>query len=346
MKTNIRIVLGWLTICVGIMSVLLIGQLSNEQKSVGLFARLLPAHMRYQTPWKTLKAEDIHSGISAPAHTNIIFSLPYGMPDITRRTLFGRKGSTVRYWGYCFPEDYDEAVQEQKRYGLPGKIFLSEMEQTLVQMKIQEQQRERFTVFRNLDENDLNEANSFRGLIRHQKEIFEAGETCYLMTETPLPMGLDEDDDGVNSRLEMDNRTSDRNQDSDGDGIKDGLEIFKLGTSPIMKDSDGDGLPDGMEDKNQNGLIELGETSPTQWDSDRDGLCDGFCVVQYNLRTGFSAPDWWTPEVQGKIVWEDKNLNGIVDENETDPLKVDTDGDGILDSHEFYNCILLGNTDC
>jgi len=346
MKTNIRIALGWLTICVGITSVLIVGQLSNGHEPDELFARLLPAHMRYQTPWKTLKAEEIHFGVSAPAHTNIIFHLPYGMPDITRHTLFGRKGNTVRYWGYCFPEDLDTAREIQRRYGLPGKIFLSEMEQTLVQMKLQEQQRERFTVFRNLNENDLNEANSFRGLIRHQKEIFEAGETCYLMTETPLPMGLDEDDDGVNARVERDNKTSDRNADSDDDGVNDGFEIFRLGTSPISKDSDGDGLIDGIEDSNQNGIIELGETSPVQWDSDHDGLCDGFCIVQYNFRTGFSAPKWWTPEAKGKVVWEDKNLNGIVDEGETDPLKEDTDGDGVLDEHEFYNCILLDKKDC
>ena len=43
---------------------------------------------------------------------------------------------------------------------------------------------------------------------------------------------------------------------------------------------------------------------------------------------------------------EDKNLDGNVDPNESDPLKVDTNGNGVLDEQEFFNCLLQKRTDC
>ena len=65
-------------------------------------------------------------------------------------------------------------------------------------------------------------------------------------------------------------------------------------------------------------------------DTDRDGLCDGICKVDRGT------------QIRG----EDKNLNGIVDEGEYDPLKIDTDGDGVLDDQEYFNCLLAGGADC
>lgn len=83
-------------------------------------------------------------------------------------------------------------------------------------------------------------------------------------------------------------------------------------------DMDGDGLPNAVEDPNRNGSVDLtgsgvvdlkghvdpGETNWLQPDTDRDGLPDGL---------------------------EDRNQNGRVDEGETDPRNVDTDGDGTFD---------------
>ena len=40
-------------------------------------------------------------------------------------------------------------------------------------------------------------------------------------------------------------------------------------------------------------------------------------------------------------LYEDKNLNGIVDAGESDPLNPDTDGDGVLDGYD--NCTLVAN---
>ncbi len=342
-----RRVSGWIALCLGIIFIALIGYGFTQTGNQGLHARLLPAHMRGQVVWKTFTAEQVHRGVSVPADTNIIFHLPEDSGRITRRTLFGRRGKDVRYWGYCFPDDYSEEKLAIKS-GFPGKIFLSEMEQTKIQIKIQEERRQRFSTPRNLTEDDLNEANSIRGLIRHQKEVFLGGETCYLMTEKVLPLGTDIDNDSANSKVEAAAGSYPYIADSDEDGIVDGLEIFGLGTDPMIRDTDGDGLIDGKEDKNHNGRIDKGETIPTEWDSDRDGLCDGYCKVGYNVRTGYSAPVGYVHNlVSDKIYWEDKNLNGEVDTGETDPLKADTDGDGILDDQEFYNCFLSSDdVDC
>jgi len=302
--------------------------------------------MRGQVEWKTITAEDVEKGATVPPHVNVIFHLPIDMERITRKVLLGPSGQTVRYWGYCFPESMADEDNVNK-WGLPGKIFLSEMEQTKVQEKIQEEERTRFTTPRGFTEDTFAEANSIRGVIRHQKEVFTAGETCYLMTEEALPIGTDNDKDQVNSRVEKEYKTLPYNPDTDGDGILDGLEIYGLKTSPIMRDTDGDGIIDGIEDKNQNGRVDPGETNPTLQDSDRDGLCDGYCVVDYSTRTGYSAPQDFVPKTKNKFVyWEDKNLNGQLDEGETDPLSADTDGDGVLDEQEFYRCYITKEDDC
>ncbi len=115
-------------------------------------------------------------------------------------------------------------------------------------------------------------------------------------------------------------KTDPCNPDTDGDGIKDGVEAGKTSsvnttcgfigdadpsstTDPTNSDSDGDGVPDGVEDKNQNGKVDPGDSSPTQIDSDCDGIKDADELA--------GAP-------------------GCV----TDPLKVDTDGDGLPDGLE------------
>jgi hypothetical protein len=109
------------------------------------------------------------------------------------------------------------------------------------------------------------------------------------------------------------------NNDTDGDGIPDGIE-FRGGADTNHNghidandtDSDGDGIPDGLEDKNHNGIVDPGETDRLRNDTDGDGLLDGE---------------------------EDANHNGIRDApggvyNESSPLMRDGDGDGITDYEE------------
>ena len=56
--------------------------------------------------------------------------------------------------------------------------------------------------------------------------------------------------------------------DTDGDGISDGVEdadhngsVGAGETDPTQIDSDGDGIPDGIEDKNKNGIVDSNESS-------------------------------------------------------------------------------------
>ncbi|NMO16635.1 VWA domain-containing protein [Pyxidicoccus fallax] len=148
--------------------------------------------------------------------------------------------------------------------------------------------------------------------------------------DDPNNPNLDSDCDGLTDREEFVNmyagglKTDPSRRDTDGDGIRDGVElgrtttlntncIFRADgdpstrTSPVKADTDGDGIPDGLEDTNRNGAREQGETDPNAIDSDGDGLKDNE---------------------------EDVNLNGTVSPGETDPRKRDTDGDGLPDGLE------------
>ncbi len=150
---------------------------------------------------------------------------------------------------------------------------------------------------------------------------------CYIMSEEPLAIGTDHDQDLLNIKLEQEIGTDPNKADTDEDGILDGVE-YLTGTDPLLRDTDGDNVIDGIEDKNRNGRVDPGETDPRKWDTDRDELCDGFCRVQ--------AQNQWI------FMGEDKNLNGIVDPGETDPLKWDSAGDGVGDYLKVLQCLATG----
>ncbi len=118
-------------------------------------------------------------------------------------------------------------------------------------------------------------------------------------------------------------------EDLDFDGISSGQEIL-YGLDPKLVDSDGDGIPDNIEqfwslDVDGDGLI-----CALDVDSDDDGLMDG--EEDSNLdgyhdfgETGPCIPD------------SDNDLLGDKEEVDwgTNPLVVDTDGDGIWDGLEW-----------
>ena len=97
-----------------------------------------------------------------------------------------------------------------------------------------------------------------------------------------LDAGADSDNDGVINRLEYNNTaagpyvevdnittTLPRNNDTDGDGLLDGEELFNYLTDPTSSDTDGDGMPDGWEIKY--GLDPLDSIDALQ-DNDNDGF--------------------------------------------------------------------------
>ncbi|UCH89093.1 MAG: DUF4129 domain-containing protein [Thermoplasmata archaeon] len=135
----------------------------------------------------------------------------------------------------------------------------------------------------------------------------------------------------LNGDGKLDYHTHWKMNDTDQDGLLDGEEVNNFGSYPLVSDSDADGIEDGMEVRlgGPGGYI----TNPRDSDTDGDGLPDGWIDVNKN-----GEPDWGE--------FEDRNLNGIVDEGdwnsgagpgETDPSKSDTDGGG---THDFDEIIL------
>jgi len=141
--------------------------------------------------------------------------------------------------------------------------------------------------------------------------------------------------------------------DSDGDGLRDGLDVVALGNLPAAttskyggtpgrtpytmvmagsgdmeelvadglnsmadSDSDGDGLMDGLE--RMMGL------DPLDWDSDNDGRSDGDEV----LGMGPIPTDPTDPDTDDDGLLDSAELFGA---NPTNPVMADTDGDGLCD---------------
>ncbi|MGJ3238814.1 MAG: TadE/TadG family type IV pilus assembly protein [Anaerolineae bacterium] len=149
------------------------------------------------------------------------------------------------------------------------------------------------------------------------------------------PTKADTDDDGIEDNDELDPTrgggyaTDPSNPDTDGDGITDGDEVngfvltgltvdgvsfasLNVTTSPVSDDTDGDGITDGAEvsghiiENDIDGRIRV-VTHPNDADTDNDGVCDG----PGTAGTGAEGP-----------------CSGIADIN---PIKTDTDGDGLND---------------
>ncbi|RKG83601.1 adventurous gliding motility lipoprotein CglD [Corallococcus terminator] len=144
-------------------------------------------------------------------------------------------------------------------------------------------------------------------------------------------------------------KTSPGLRDTDGDGIRDGVEVGRTSsvvptcsfypdedptsrTSPVKMDTDGDGLSDGLEDADRNGKRDNGETDPNTADSDNDGLSDG---VEDANKNGSLSPGETDPR---KRDTDDDGLpDGLEKSTGTDPLKPDTDGDTCSDGSEDTN---------
>lgn len=297
----------------------------------GAPTQALIARQKVVLTWAVIESQEIMSGATVPASTNVVFHVPLEIEKINREVLFGLRGNDVRYWGYCYPENTDPSVVD-RRTGLKGLLFLSEKERD-VRATQARATAPKFGLA-NLPTKDdvIRAAARPQAIIKHQIDFFKGGQLCYVMAENPLPIGLDDDGDRLNNRLEKDLGTDPLIEDTDGDGILDGIE-YRYNTNPVLRDTDLDGIIDGIEDANWNGIIDVGETNPRTLDSDRDGLCDGQC--RKKLSNG-----------QVLYVGEDRNLNGVVDNGETDPLLPDTDGDGIHDFQEYLACLTQGKRAC
>ena len=127
----------------------------------------------------------------------------------------------------------------------------------------------------------------------------------------------DPDEDGLNNSLEFLNpvdfdgilSSNPLNNDTDGDGIWDGLEcsgtvIYRVFTDPTCPDTDGDGMPDGWESNYTLGWIIPGElgghylnaTDPSDAgrDEDNDGHDYDWVPDYYRHFTNYREYDFWS----------------------------------------------------
>lgn len=131
----------------------------------------------------------------------------------------------------------------------------------------------------------------------------------------------DPDQDGSTNLQEYRNQTNPQVADTDGDGLKDGVETntgeYKstsdTGTNPLKADTDGDGLKDGVENPNlpynpANAAAQPG-TSPLKADTDNDTFSDGIEIANGSNPTLSSS----TPATSGLLV-ADTFDDGVVDD--------------------------------
>ena len=169
----------------------------------------------------------------------------------------------------------------------------------------------------------------------------------------------DLDGDGLRNADEVAAGTELLDEDTDDDGLRDGVEVHVFGSDPTAADSDDDGVADadevqnasapGLRDGDDDSLADLAEilneTSPSAPDSDLDGLPD---PVERELGTdpndrdtdGDGIADAVEAGVYGSDPTAvDSDADGLDDAAEvqrfgTDPADRDTDGDGIADGRE------------
>ncbi len=182
-----------------------------------------------------------------------------------------------------------------------------------------------------------------------------------LQTYFTDPLNADTDQDGASDKLEMFNLGTDPlNPDTDGDGLVDGtignpwitgkLGEGNVGTSPLTNDTDGDALLDGWEVTITNTPPFFSKiTDPLDPDSDDDGLLDGH---EYQLGTD---PNWF--DTDNDNIGDGYEVNGfnitypdgtVIGPFYTDPLRNDTDCDGLSDGKEqliYYTSPISPDTD-
>jgi len=201
----------------------------------------------------------------------------------------------------------------------------------------------------------------------HCRPDMDAGAT------TTSPLDPDSDDGGVpdgQEDLNLDgvfdagegdpnDPTDDVNfQDSDDDGLSDGIEIA-IGTDPNDADTDNDGVIDGDEPNYSDDHDGDGTINALDADSDGDGIFDGTelgldclnpdtdpgantCIPDADEGATTTSPlDPDSDDGGLNDGDEDLNHNGVIDPGETDPndptddtVPVDTDGDGLPDDEE------------
>lgn len=184
---------------------------------------------------------------------------------------------------------------------------------------------------------------------------------------------IDADNDAISDETERSLGTDPANDDSDGDGIKDNIELGTDLKNPV--DTDADGIIDALDEDDDNDTVStMDETStgtdPRSADSDADGLSD----TLENKALGQIGTDPMNPDSDGDSLTDgaevgsdadnpiDTDNDGIIDalddddDNDgiptslelklnSDPINADSDGDGIKDGDELGESGMPADTD-
>lgn len=148
------------------------------------------------------------------------------------------------------------------------------------------------------------------------------------LSRTDADLG-DDDGDKLQNYFEDRLGFDPKKADTDGDGLSDYDEFILIGTDPLDSDTDKDGISDDAEDPDVDGLsnikeMELG-TYAVIADSDSDNINDGDEVNKYG-----TDPLKYDTDGDGLNDFADINMG-------FDPNKADTDEDGVTDSEEIIH---------
>ncbi|MDO8527110.1 MAG: right-handed parallel beta-helix repeat-containing protein [Deltaproteobacteria bacterium] len=203
---------------------------------------------------------------------------------------------------------------------------------------------------------DNNDTNGYsEGLTFLSRETITGDDALFSI---PLPVSVNIGSLITAVAVDEDNNTSEfaftlsTDIDSDLDGIPDRVEdinqngvVDALESDPYRADTDADGLMDALEDLNRNGRQELSETATFAADTDEDALTD-FIETHGDgiFEAGNGDTDPLKPDTDCDGILdgdEDANHNGLVEWhlNETFPQIADSDGDGVSDG-PLQRCVL------
>ncbi|MBK1833263.1 hypothetical protein [Roseibacillus ishigakijimensis] len=146
---------------------------------------------------------------------------------------------------------------------------------------------------------------------------------------TPQSGMGDPDSDGLNNSTEYSLGLDPNDEDSDDDGLSDGVEVNEEGTNPLLADTDGDGLSDGGE-------VSGGLTDPKLADTDSDGVDDGIDGEPANPNNDDDGDGLTNvQETEGTLNPYLSGALGPPPGDPTNPLAMDSDGDGLADRTEI-----------
>lgn len=160
----------------------------------------------------------------------------------------------------------------------------------------------------------------------------------------------DDDLDGLPNMSELGFGTDPLNEDTDGDGVPDGVDAFPVNASESY-DFDGDGFGDQQDaDIDNDGLSNLEEaeigTDPIQSDTDFDLVLDGEDICP--LDTNPDQTDLDSDGI-GDECDSDRDGDGLSDLEEavigSSPILIDTDSDGVSDASDTFPSINTETTD-